>query len=103
MAKPPTVTIKNRDISFTVKPAFSLLNNLLMEKIPVQTECGGRAKCGRCRFKVFEGSAHISPVREAEINRLGEKLIKAGWRLGCQAHAIRDITIELPSLDEDLA
>jgi len=103
MPKPPQVLIKNRALTITVNPAYSLLNNCLMQDVPVQTLCGGKAGCGRCRFRVLEGAAHLSPVRPAERARLGETLIGAGWRLSCQSHALRDVTIELPGMDEDLA
>ena len=101
MPTQPQVFIANRSVTVTVNPAFSLLNNYLMQNIPIQTLCGGKAACGRCRFRVLEGAPHLSPVRPAEIARLGETLIAAGWRLSCQSHALRDITIELPGLDEE--
>lgn len=102
MPNQPRVIIANRALTITVNPAFSLLNNFLMQDIPVQTLCGGRAGCGRCRFLVLEGAAHLSPARPAERARLGEPLIDAGWRLSCQSHALREVTIELPDIDAAL-
>ena len=101
MPNQPQVFIANRSLTVTVNPAFSLLNNYLMQNIPIQTLCGGKAACGRCRFRVLEGAAHLSPVRPAETARLGDALIGAGWRLSCQSHALRDVTIELPNLNEE--
>jgi len=97
----PEIRIVNRGISVIVNPAFSLLNNYLMQNIPIQTVCGGKAACGRCRFRVLKGAEGLSPVRPAEIARLGETLIAAGWRLSCQTHALRDVSIELPGLDDE--
>lgn len=102
MPNQPRVFIANRSLTVTVNPAYSLFNNYLMQGVPVQTLCGGKAGCGRCRFRVLEGAAHLSPVRPAEIARLGERLIAGGWRLSCQSHALRDVTIELPEMGEDL-
>ena len=79
MPNQPKVCIANRAITVTVNPAFSLLNNYLMQNIPIQTVCGGKAACGRCRFRVIDGAAGLSPVRPAEIARLGDALIAAGW------------------------
>lgn len=103
MPNQPTVFIKNRSLTITVNPAFSLLNNFLIQDIPIQTLCGGKAACGRCRFRVLEGAQHLSPVRPAENARLGDALIAEGWRLSCQSHALREVTIELPGMDEDFA
>ena len=102
MLNQPQVFIRNRAVTVTVNPAFSLLNNYLMQDIPIQTVCGGKAACGRCRFQVIDGASGLSPVRPAEIARLGDALIAAGWRLSCQAHALRDVTIELPGMDEPI-
>jgi Na+-transporting NADH:ubiquinone oxidoreductase subunit F len=101
MPNQPKVCIANRALTVTVNPAFSLLNNYLMQNIPIQTLCGGKAACGRCRFRVLDGAPSLSPVRPAEIARLGETLIGAGWRLSCQTHALRDVTIELPGMNEE--
>jgi len=100
MPTQPQVFIANRSLTVTVNPAFSLLNNYLMQSIHIQTLCGGKAGCGHCRFRVLTGAAHLNPVRPAEIARLGEALIAAGWRLSCQSHALRDVSIELPDMDE---
>lgn len=102
MPNQPQVHIANRSLTISVNPAYSLLNNFLMQQIPVQTLCGGKAGCGRCRFRVLKGAAHLSPVRPAETARLGEARIAAGWRLSCQSHALREVTIELPGIDEEL-
>jgi len=101
MPNQPQVFIANRSLTITVNPAFSLLNNYLMQNIPIQTLCGGKAGCGRCRFRVVAGASGLSPLRPAEIARLGETLIAAGWRLSCQSHALRDVTIELPEMNEE--
>lgn len=103
MPNQPQVFIANRAITVTVNPAFSLLNNYLMQNVPIQTVCGGKAACGRCRFRVIEGASGLSPARPAEIARLGDFLIAEGWRLSCQTHALRDVTIELPGLTEEFA
>ena len=102
MPTQPQVCIANRSLTLTVNPGFSLLNNYLMQDIPVQTLCGGKGACGRCRFQVIDGASGLSPVQPAEIARLGNALIAAGWRLSCQAHALRNVTIQLPWIDEPL-
>ncbi len=102
MRNQPEIEIKNRNQTIRVNPAFSLLNNFLSQGIPIQTSCGGKAQCGRCRCRILEGAAHLSPVRPAEIARLGGALIEAGWRLSCQSHALRRVVLELPELTAPL-
>lgn len=101
MRTAPTIFIENRNTEVSINPAFSLLNNYLMQEVPVQTLCGGKARCGRCRYRVLDGGEHLSPVRPAETSRLGEELIAAGWRLSCQSHALGNVTIELPLPGEE--
>lgn len=94
------VTIENLGITITAQPAQSLLNSLLYEDVPIHTVCGGRARCGCCRVKVIDGQKGVSPVNKYENVRLSEKVIEQGWRLACQVHILRDITIYLPTADE---
>ncbi len=95
-----TVTIENLGITITAQPAQSLLNTLLYEEVPIHTVCGGRARCGCCRVKLLEGQKGISPVNKYETVRLTVQEIEQGWRLACQVHILRDITIYLPASDE---
>ena len=97
----PKVHIKNREQTVEVDPAYNLLNNYLMQSIPIQTVCGGKAICGRCRYQLLQGAQGLNPIRPAEVARLGEPLIAQGWRLSCQSHTLRDIVIHLPELDEE--
>jgi ferredoxin len=99
----PQVFIKNRDTTIEISSGHSLLNNFLMQQVPIQTKCGGKAMCGRCRIKVIKGQEGLTPVRDPERLRLGTKLLAENWRLACQNHALRDITIEIPDIHEDLS
>ena len=103
MPAQPEIFIKNLNRRITINPAFSLLNNFLMQQIPIQTVCGGKAQCGKCRIKIIEGGEFLPPMREAEKIRLGEELIKQNWRLSCQNHTLRNLIIEIPALNQDLS
>ena len=79
-------------------PSISILNALLRAGVSVRHDCGGKAQCGTCRFRVLQGASSLSPTRSRESLRLtdltGEK--DAGtYRLACQTHAAGDIEIEL--------
>ncbi|MCB2183706.1 MAG: 2Fe-2S iron-sulfur cluster binding domain-containing protein [Desulfobulbaceae bacterium] len=97
----PKIDIQNLGLSIISNPGLSLLNNFLINKSPIHTVCGGRAQCGCCRIKILEGEKGISKVNNREIKKLGDELIRQGWRLSCQTHCLRDITVYMP-VDEDL-
>jgi ferredoxin len=95
-----TVTILNRDLEISCRPAFSLLNNFLINDAPIHTTCGGHANCGCCRIKVLEKSRGLTPPNEREKRRLGEYLISQGWRLSCQTHSLGDLVVHMPTENE---
>ncbi len=82
-------------------PAFSLLNALVRDGVPVRHDCGGKALCGTCRVRVVSGGAALSPVGDRERIRLAAVGAAADERLACQAHAFRDVEIELPGRTEE--
>ena len=82
-------------------PVFSVLNALLRFGVPVRHDCGGKALCGTCRFRVVRGASALSPryARESErlaaIAEAGELPADGEYRLACQAHTAGNIEIEL--------
>ncbi|MFT5727202.1 MAG: Na+-transporting NADH:ubiquinone oxidoreductase subunit F [Desulforhopalus sp.] len=95
------IIIDNLNVTVDALPGRSLLISLLNADQPIHTVCGGKAACGCCRIRILEGGVKLSPVNQYEKARLGLELIKKGWRLTCQVHALRDVSIYLPS-GEDL-
>lgn len=91
------ITIDNLNVKVDVLPGRSLLITLLNADQPIHTVCGGKAACGCCRIRILEGGVKLSPVNQYEKARLGHGLIEEGWRLACQVHALRDVSIYLPS------
>ena len=96
----PRVKIKNNGETIDINPMVSLLNNLLINDIPIETICGGKAICGKCIIKILEGKAFLSPLKEREGIRLKSLKLKepegeAVYRLACQTYTRRDITIEV--------
>lgn len=49
--------------------------------------------CGKCTIKHIEGN--LSEPSKKEINKLGEKRIKEGYRLACQAKFDDVVVIEV--------
>lgn len=53
--------------------------------VAIESICGSAGKCGKCRVVVRSGTACISPPSEGETKVLGEKAVRTGMRLACQA------------------
>lgn len=82
----------------SASPVFSVLNSLVKEGVPIRHDCGGKALCGTCRVRVVAGASSLSPKNERERARL--EAVGAGddERLACQAHAVRDVDLEVINL-----
>lgn len=91
----PTVMVTNTKSEIEVMMLRSLLFSLQINDVPIETECGGRAVCGRCAVKILKGKKALSPITKREQHKL--TAMKAGddLRLACQAHPGKDVEIEI--------
>ncbi len=62
--------------------------------LPIESTCGGRGTCGKCRVRVVDGSAEATP---ADHRHLGSQLDE-GWRLSCQCIVAGTMTVEVPRI-----
>jgi uncharacterized 2Fe-2S/4Fe-4S cluster protein (DUF4445 family) len=75
--------------------------------VDIDSICGGRALCGRCRVEPVDGRfakenivssrAHLDPVGEAERERLERIDASLGGRLACSATLKGDVRIDVPA------
>jgi uncharacterized 2Fe-2S/4Fe-4S cluster protein (DUF4445 family) len=75
--------------------------------VDLDSVCGGRGICGRCQvepaFGAFAKHAitsspdHLSPTDATERDYHGRRPLGAGARLGCAAHILGDIVIDVPA------
>jgi len=63
--------------------------------LAIDSTCGGRGTCGKCKVRVLEGNA---PVREADRKYLTAAELEQGWRLSCRAVLHSDCVVEVPRL-----
>ena len=63
--------------------------------LPIDSTCGGRGTCGKCKVRVIKG---IADAETADHRQLRPQEITDGWRLSCQAHVHEDMTVEVPQL-----
>jgi uncharacterized 2Fe-2S/4Fe-4S cluster protein (DUF4445 family) len=61
----------------------------------IDSSCGARATCGKCRVRLCQGTSHVTP---ADHEHLSAGEIAAGWRLSCTAEIQDDTIVEIPRL-----
>ena len=66
----------------------------------VEQPCGLKAICGKCRVRVGEGLAQVSP---ADLRLLTREEIAAGWRLACQLVLDGPAVVEIPEITRSAA
>jgi ferredoxin len=95
-----TIRVEGRDDVFETNLTTSILNVLLRNSFPIQTQCGGRAQCGRDLIRIRSGAQFLSPLRDVETRRLAA-LARDGEpagpdiRLACQTYVRGDVVIEV--------
>lgn len=74
--------------------------------VDVESVCGGKKTCGKCKVRVQEGfferhgmesrAQHLSPVVEEERKLLTDDEISKGFRLACSARVQGDVLLSVP-------
>ncbi len=67
--------------------------------VGIESLCGGKQTCGKCRVKILEGE--FSPFSQEEGKWIGESEREGGIRLACSARILKDAVIFIP--EESLA
>jgi 2Fe-2S ferredoxin len=74
------------DIRISAEEGYTLLDALLEAGVALPHECGGNCACTTCRVHVEVGMELLSPMEEAERDRLIlENVYQPCVRLACQA------------------
>jgi uncharacterized 2Fe-2S/4Fe-4S cluster protein (DUF4445 family) len=63
--------------------------------LPIESTCGGRGTCGKCKVHILDGAAEPTP---ADHRHLAAGEIAEGWRLSCQSEIAADTTCAVPAL-----
>jgi uncharacterized 2Fe-2S/4Fe-4S cluster protein (DUF4445 family) len=66
----------------------------------VEQPCGSKTICGKCRVRVLEGDAPVSPADERLLTR---EEIRDGWRLACQLALASSAVVEIPAITRSVA
>jgi uncharacterized 2Fe-2S/4Fe-4S cluster protein (DUF4445 family) len=94
--------MKSNEIKVTFQPSgrsvFVLPGTLLLEAagragIVLQTPCGGRGTCGKCRVRITDGHCPPSPAAERVLSA---RQIREGERLACRAYIQEPLVVDIP-------
>lgn len=85
--------IKNK-ISFEVPLGTNLMRALLQQGLPVASSCDGDGVCSKCRIKIIEGAANLSPEQDVEMILKEQNNVGRDYRISCQAEVQGDITVD---------
>ncbi|OLB80572.1 MAG: hypothetical protein AUI15_41450 [Actinobacteria bacterium 13_2_20CM_2_66_6] len=83
------------DRTTRVPPGTTVFSAAHWIGLPIDSTCGGRGTCGKCKVRVIEGR---SDAETADHRQLRPSEIEEGWRLSCQARIYEDMTCEVPQL-----
>ncbi len=89
------VTFLPRNSITRVPPGTTLFHAAAWLGQPIESTCGGRGTCGKCKVQFQDGS---SPVTPADQDHLSPADLEKGWRLSCQAEVRCDMTVRVPRL-----
>ena len=89
------VTYLPFDRSTRVPPGTTLFSAAHWIGLPIDSTCGGRGTCGKCKVRIVGAATEIT---DADHRELRQDEIAGGWRLSCQAHIHEDMRCEVPQL-----
>ena len=91
------VTFQPSGRSVYVLPGTLLLEAAGRAGIALQTPCGGKGTCGKCKVRIAQGDC---PPLSGIAQAFSDALVEKGFRLACQAHVESPLVVEIP--DESL-
>ncbi|SHI94760.1 ASKHA domain-containing protein [Desulfosporosinus lacus] len=96
-----TIALPRQNIKFTYDTDIkdSLLNILIAQQIFIESPCGGRSSCGKCKIKHLGGD--LPPLSVDEEKRLTQKEIEEGIRLACLIYPNTDLEIDIIDQEEN--
>ncbi|MBU4228501.1 DUF4445 domain-containing protein [bacterium] len=76
-----------------VDKGTTILEAMERAVISIDTPCGGKGICGKCKILINKGITTATPIGE---ELLSKEEIKKGFRLACQTKLFTDTVIEIP-------
>jgi uncharacterized 2Fe-2S/4Fe-4S cluster protein (DUF4445 family) len=90
-----TISVKPLGLEVTVQGEQDLLTCLKDAGIGIESICGGKGTCGKCRIHLLEGEA--TPPTQDERKHISEGKLREGGRLACKVKPLSDLVIYIPA------
>ncbi len=78
-----------------VPPGMTLFNAANWIGLPIDSTCGAKGTCGKCKVRILRGHNGATP---ADRKVFTEAELADGWRLSCRSEAHSDVVCEVPRL-----
>ena len=78
-----------------VPVGMSIFNAASWIGLPIDSTCGARGTCGKCKVRLLQGGNSITA---ADRQVFSDSELVDGWRLSCRAEARSDVVCEVPRL-----
>jgi len=88
-----TVTIQPQMAQYPVESHQTLFEASRNNGPVVESPCGGKGTCGKCKVQILEG--HLPEPTAEEYHHLNSQQLAQGIRLGCQLFLTSDLTVSL--------
>ncbi|GHV46923.1 hypothetical protein FACS1894204_09510 [Synergistales bacterium] len=88
------ITIDGQSLTVEAQPGKTLLESLRLAKVAIESPCGGKGICGKCKVHLMKGK--LSDVSAGEGSLLSASELKSNYRLACFAVPDGDVTIRMP-------
>lgn len=78
----------------------SLLSILIENDIKIESSCGGKGWCGKCKVRIIKGK--VTDLTELEREILADEEINKNIRLACQTYLEEDAEIEILNREDEI-
>ena len=93
------LTFRPQGVTVRVPPGVSVLEGASWAGIAVDSTCGARGTCKKCRIQVLTGDL---PVTETDIRAFSTAELEEGWRLACRSvlteEPVGPLVLHVPAL-----
>ncbi|NLO28016.1 MAG: DUF4445 domain-containing protein [Actinobacteria bacterium] len=79
-----------------VAPDLDLLSVARGFGVEIESACGGKGVCKKCRVRIESDRDCVSPPTEAEMKAFNAEALAAGMRLACQTRVVGDVRVFVP-------